>query len=78
MDERPATEDAAGPPADKPPDRPEVKSGVELPPKVSELRAKLGREAKQESNRPYRIPEGESLYAHLRRLGYRPLEATRG
>ena len=44
----PLRKTAAGPPADKPPDRPEVKSGVELPPKVSELRAKLGRKAKQE------------------------------
>ena len=48
MDERPTTEDADRPPADKPPVRPERKSGVELPPKVSELREKLGCKAKQE------------------------------
>jgi RNA-directed DNA polymerase len=48
LDERPTTEDANRPPADKPPVRPERKSGVELPPKVSELRAKLGQKAKQE------------------------------
>jgi RNA-directed DNA polymerase len=33
---------------DQSPDRPERKSGVELPPKVSELRGKLGQKAEQE------------------------------
>jgi RNA-directed DNA polymerase len=33
---------------DQPPDQPEVRSGVKLTPKVSELRWKLGRKAKQE------------------------------
>jgi RNA-directed DNA polymerase len=33
---------------DQPPDQPEVRSGVRLTPKVSELRWKLGRKAKQE------------------------------
>src|ERR1700736_6534601 len=48
LDERPTTEHAARLRADEPPVRPEVKSGIELPPKVSELRAKLGCKAKQE------------------------------
>ena len=48
MDDRPTTEDANRSPTDPPPARPERKSGVELPPKVSELRAKLGQKAKQE------------------------------
>ena len=38
LDTRPTTEDASRLPADPPPVRPERKSGVELPPKVSELR----------------------------------------
>jgi RNA-directed DNA polymerase len=46
LDESPATEPAV-PSADQPP-RAEVKSGVTLPLKVSELRWKLGRKAKQE------------------------------
>jgi RNA-directed DNA polymerase len=41
------TEDAARPAPDQPPPR-EVRSGVTLPSKVSELREKLGRKAKQE------------------------------
>lgn len=41
------TDEAAGAPQDRPADR-EVKSGVQLPPKVSEPRGKLGRKAKQE------------------------------
>jgi RNA-directed DNA polymerase len=48
LDKRPTTEDAARSPADPLPVRPEVKSGIALPPKVSELRAKLGCKAKQE------------------------------
>jgi RNA-directed DNA polymerase len=48
LDTRPATEHADRPPADEPPAPPERKSGVELPPKVSELRRKLGHKAKQE------------------------------
>lgn len=47
MEEIPTTEQ--GPlNADGPPDKPEVRSGVRLTPKVSELRWKLGRKAKQE------------------------------
>lgn len=43
------TEDAAAKPtAPEPPDPAAVKSGVKLPPKVAELRRKLGRKAKQE------------------------------
>jgi len=45
---KPATEDATAQPTDQPPAQPEVKSGVKLPLKVSELRWKLGRKAKQE------------------------------
>ena len=47
MEEIPAT-DKATPRDDQPPAQPEVKSGVRLPPKVSELRWKLGRKAKLE------------------------------
>jgi RNA-directed DNA polymerase len=47
LNESSTTEDAAREP-DQPPDSPEVKSGVTLPPKVSELRRKLGHKAKQE------------------------------
>jgi len=48
LDDRPTTEprDRANP--KQPTDQPEVKSGVALPPKVSELRRKLGQKAKQE------------------------------
>ena len=45
--EQPTTEQAQ-PNADRPPERPEVRSGVKLTPKVSELRWKLGHKAKQE------------------------------
>ena len=45
MEEIPATDNAT-PRDDQPPAQPEVKSGVRLPPKVSELRWKLGRKAK--------------------------------
>jgi RNA-directed DNA polymerase len=45
--EHPTTDDA-GVRDDQPPAEPEVKSGVVLSPKVSELRWKLGRKAKQE------------------------------
>ena len=45
--EHPTTEQAQ-PNDDRPPDQPEVRSGVRLTPKVSELRWKLGRKAKQE------------------------------
>ena len=47
MEEIPATDNAT-PRDDQPPAQPEVKSGVRLPPKVSELRWKLGRKAKLE------------------------------
>ncbi len=47
MEEIPTTEKAQRN-ADRPPDEPEVRSGVTLIPKVSELRWKLGRKAKQE------------------------------
>ena len=47
MEEIPATDNAT-PHDDRPPAQPEVKSGVRLPPKVSELRWKLGRKAKLE------------------------------
>jgi hypothetical protein len=49
LDQRPTTEGCGRPPTtNPPPGTPEVKSGVELPPKVSELRGKLGQKAKQE------------------------------
>jgi len=49
LDHRPTTERRGRTsPPNAPPDLPEVKSGVELPPKVSELRRKLGQKAKQE------------------------------
>lgn len=47
MDQRPTTERRPLK-ADSPPDKPEVKSGVKLPLKVSKLRWNLGRKAKQE------------------------------
>ena len=48
-DHRPTTERRDRPPTTNPPPaEPEVKSGVNLPPKVSELRGKLGQKAKQE------------------------------
>jgi hypothetical protein len=49
LDESPTTERrGTPPPSNPPPVLPEVKSGVALPPKVSELRGKLGQKAKQE------------------------------
>jgi RNA-directed DNA polymerase len=49
LDESPTTEQGDGPARNDPPPAPlEVKSGVALPPKVSELRRKLGQKAKQE------------------------------
>jgi len=44
----PPTTEQAQPNADRPPDQPEYRAGVKLLPKVSELRWKLGRKAKQE------------------------------
>jgi RNA-directed DNA polymerase len=49
LDRHPTTEESGQPTKkDKPPIPVEVKSGIELPPKVSELRWKLGQKAKQE------------------------------
>ena len=48
MDTRPTTEESDGLRWDQQLDQPEKKSGVMLPPKVSELRRKLGQKAKQE------------------------------
>jgi len=49
LDSRPTTEESGQPPRKDQPSYPtEAKSGVELPPKVSELRWKLGQKAKQE------------------------------
>ena len=48
MDTRPTTEDGAVRNSQPPPALPEVKSGVTLPEKLSELRRKLGHKAKQQ------------------------------
>jgi len=48
LDNRPTTEHSDGLSWDQVLDAPETKSGVKLPPKVSELRRKLGHKAKQE------------------------------
>jgi RNA-directed DNA polymerase len=39
---------------------------------------RLTRRLKRRSDRPYRIPAGESSYAHLQRLGLRLLRTTSG
>ena len=39
---------------------------------------RLKRHLQRRSNRPYRVPAGESFYAHLQRLGLRRLGTTRG
>ena len=39
---------------------------------------RLKRHLQRRSNRPYRVPAGESFYAHLKRLGLRRLGTTRG
>lgn len=48
MDTRPTTEQAAARDSEQPPAEPEVKSGIVLPLNVSQLRWKLGRQAKRE------------------------------
>jgi RNA-directed DNA polymerase len=48
LDTRPTTEPRGPSPTDPPSAPPEVKSGVALPPKVSQLRRKLGAKAKQQ------------------------------
>ena len=48
LDERPTTEEHGGLNWDQPLAQPEVKSGILLPPKISELRTKLAHKAKQE------------------------------
>jgi RNA-directed DNA polymerase len=48
LDSRPTTEEGGGLNWDEQPAEPEQKSGVKLPPGVSELREKLGQKAKQE------------------------------
>jgi RNA-directed DNA polymerase len=48
LDTRPTTEERGGLNWDQQLDKPEVKSGVTLPQKISELRKKLGQKAKQE------------------------------
>ena len=48
LDTRPTTEEHGGLNWDQPMDKPEVKSGIMLPQKISELRKKLAHKAKQE------------------------------
>ena len=48
MDTRPTTEEHGGLIWDQLMDKPEVKSGILLPQKISELRRKLAHKAKQE------------------------------